>query len=188
MLANRLASDCNGSGLVRVRAGRDAPCNLIWICRPSAGRKMHCALSEKLKVSGTRPPPDRSLDGSKMRSLWRSSWAMICFSGGIRCRSLRALPSIATSRRSRILTIWSPISAAVRVVRFIIPRLYRARGGPGRCRLWRALVRAVVRRSHPASRLSRRSAPQLCGHAEAVTAPHGPAYQPSRHQRRRLGQ
>src|SRR5246500_1172248 len=61
------------------------------------------------------------------------------------------------------------------------------RDGPGRCRLWRALVRADARRSHPASLLSRRSAPLLCGPALAVTAAHGPAYQPSRHQHRRSG-
>src|SRR5437763_1704541 len=60
-------------------------------------------------------------------------------------------------------------------------------GGSGRCRLWRALVRAVARRSHPASLLSRRIAPLLCGHALVVTAPHEPAYQPSRHQHRRFG-
>src|SRR5437868_14539655 len=59
------------------------------------------------------------------------------------------------------------------------------RGGPGHCRLWRALVRVGAHRSHPASLLSRRSAPLLCGHALAVTASHEPAYQPSRHQHRR---
>src|SRR5205807_10360118 len=68
-----------------------------------------------------------------------------------------------------------------------IARVGSCRGGPGRCRLWRALVRAVARRSHPASLLGRRSAPQLCGRAWAVTAPHEPAYQPSRHQHRRFG-
>jgi hypothetical protein len=41
--------------------------------------------------------------------------------------------------------------------------------------------------ARPASLLSRRSAPLLCGHALAVTAPHGPAYQPSRHPHRRCG-
>ena len=41
--------------------------------------------------------------------------------------------------------------------------------------------------SHPASLLSRRRAPPLCGHALAVTAPHEPAYQLSRHQHRRSG-
>src|SRR6516162_6655757 len=61
------------------------------------------------------------------------------------------------------------------------------RGGPLRFRLGRALVRADARRSRPASRLGRRSVPQLCGHAWAVTAPHEPAYQPFRHQYRRCG-
>src|SRR2546430_8807674 len=61
------------------------------------------------------------------------------------------------------------------------------RGGPGRCRLARALVRAVARRSHPASLLDRRSVPLLFGHALAVTAAHGPADQPSRRQHRRCG-
>src|SRR5207249_276573 len=51
----------------------------------------------------------------------------------------------------------------------------------------RALVRAAARHSHPARLLSRRSVPLLCGHASAVTAPHEPAYQPSRHQHRRCG-
>src|ERR1700720_2990534 len=55
-------------------------------------------------------------------------------------------------------------------------RVGSCRGGPGRCRLGRALVRAGARRSHPASLLSRRSAPLLCGRALAVTAPHEPAY------------
>ena len=45
-------------------------------------------------------------------------------------------------------------------------------GGPGRCRLWRAFVRAGARRSHPASLLNRRSAPLLFGHALAARAPH----------------
>src|SRR3954470_5393911 len=35
------------------------------------------------------------------------------------------------------------------------------RGGPGHCRLWRALVRDGAYRSHPASLLSRRSVPLL---------------------------
>src|SRR4029077_4733924 len=37
-------------------------------------------------------------------------------------------------------------------------------------------------RSRPASLLTRRIAPRLCGHALAVTAPHEPAYQLSRPQ------
>ena len=37
--------------------------------------------------------------------------------------------------------------------------------------LWRALARAVARRSHQARLLGRRSGPLLCGHASAVTAP-----------------
>src|SRR5205814_9275150 len=61
------------------------------------------------------------------------------------------------------------------------------RGGAGRCRLWRALVRAGAPRSHPATLSSRRSAPPLCGHAWAVTAAHEPAYQPSRHPHRQSG-
>ena len=44
--------------------------------------------------------------------------------------------------------------------------------GPGRCRLWRALVLAASRRSRPASPSGQRSAPLLCGHALAATAPH----------------
>ena len=64
---------------------------------------------------------------------------------------------------------------------------------------WRALVRAGARRSHPASLLSRPPgpafgrpedrlrAPRLCRHALVVTAPHGPADQPSRHQHQRFG-
>jgi hypothetical protein len=35
-------------------------------------------------------------------------------------------------------------------------RVGSCRGGPGRCRLWRALVRDGAHRSHPASLLSRR--------------------------------
>src|SRR5215469_5726643 len=66
-------------------------------------------------------------------------------------------------------------------------RVGSCRGGPGRCRLWRALVRAGARRSRPASLLNRRSAPRLGGHALAVTAPHEPAYQLSRPQYRRFG-
>src|SRR5215831_20531557 len=66
-------------------------------------------------------------------------------------------------------------------------RVGSCRGGAGRCRLWRALVRAVARRSHPASLLTRRNAPRLCGHALAVTAPREPAYQLSRPQHRRFG-
>src|SRR6516225_4418165 len=66
-------------------------------------------------------------------------------------------------------------------------RVGSCRGGPGRCRLWPALVRAVARRSRPASLLNRRSAPRLCGHAWAVIAPHEPAYQLSRPQYRRFG-
>src|SRR5499427_3068045 len=66
-------------------------------------------------------------------------------------------------------------------------RVGSCRGGPGRCRLWPALVRAVARRSRPASLLNRHSAPRLGGHAWAVTAPHEPAYQLSRPQYRRSG-
>src|SRR5215472_11687342 len=66
-------------------------------------------------------------------------------------------------------------------------RVGSCRGGPLRFRLARALVRAAARRSHPASRLGRRSVPRLCDHALAVTAPHEPAYQPFRHQYRRCG-
>src|SRR5882762_5537151 len=66
-------------------------------------------------------------------------------------------------------------------------RVGSCRGEPLRCRLWRALVRAVARRSHPARLLGRRSGPLLCGHALAVTAPHELAYQPFRHRHRRFG-
>src|SRR6202048_691458 len=51
-------------------------------------------------------------------------------------------------------------------------RVGSCRGGPGRWRLLRALVRAAARRSHPARLLGRRSGPLLCGHALVVTAPH----------------
>src|SRR5246127_5346413 len=66
-------------------------------------------------------------------------------------------------------------------------RVGSCRDEPERCRLWRALVRAVARRSHPASLLGRRSAPRLCGPAWAVKAPHGPEDQPFRPHHRRPG-
>src|SRR5437588_10489140 len=66
-------------------------------------------------------------------------------------------------------------------------RVGSCRGGPGRCRLWLALVPVAARRSHPANPSGRRSALPLFGHALAVTAPHGPAYQRFRHQHRRFG-
>src|SRR5712672_961707 len=47
-------------------------------------------------------------------------------------------------------------------------RVGSCHGGPGRCRLWRALVLAASRRSRPASPSGQRSAPLLCGHALAA--------------------
>src|SRR5437763_2421254 len=110
--------------------------------------------------------------------------------------------SAITSLRARATIIVLRVPIRLSTVRVRIPHCERAlllkhqksatrvgscRGGPGRCRLWLALVPVAARRSHPANPSGRRSALPLFSHALAVTAPHGPAYQRFRHQHRRFG-